>query len=81
MRKYKCICCGYYTLEEEPNGSFEICPVCFWEDDNVQNKNESYEGGANRISLKEARENFRKFGASAKKYIANVRKPLPDETL
>ena len=29
--KYKCLCCGYYTLEVR--AEFEICPVCFWEDD------------------------------------------------
>ena len=31
MKKYKCPCCGYYTLEDE-EGHFDICPVCFWED-------------------------------------------------
>ena len=29
--KYKCFCCGYLTLPAR--GEFEICPVCFWEDD------------------------------------------------
>ena len=36
MIKHKCVCCGNYTINEEPPGTFEICPVCFWEDDNVQ---------------------------------------------
>ena len=33
MKKKKviCLCCGYRTLEER--GAFDICPVCFWEDD------------------------------------------------
>ncbi len=30
-KKYKCLCCGYMTLETR--GEFDICPVCFWEDD------------------------------------------------
>ncbi len=30
--KYTCLCCGYKTLDEK-RGSFDICPVCFWEDD------------------------------------------------
>ena len=29
--KYKCLCCGYRTLEER--GGYDICPVCYWEDD------------------------------------------------
>lgn len=35
MKKYTCPCCGYKTLEEEVRGSYEICPICFWEDDSV----------------------------------------------
>ncbi len=27
----KCLCCGYRTIKER--GIFEICPICFWEDD------------------------------------------------
>lgn len=32
--KYTCPCCGYRTLEEPP-GTFDICEICFWEDDGV----------------------------------------------
>ncbi|MBW4450056.1 MAG: hypothetical protein KME38_25295 [Spirirestis rafaelensis WJT71-NPBG6] len=28
---YHCPCCSYKTLLER--GGYEICPVCFWEDD------------------------------------------------
>lgn len=31
MEKYQCLCCGYKTLDSR--GEFDICPVCFWEDD------------------------------------------------
>lgn len=31
MKKYKCLCCGYQTLDTR--GEYDICPVCFWEDD------------------------------------------------
>lgn len=27
--KYKCSCCGFYTFNERPDGSYDICPVCF----------------------------------------------------
>lgn len=55
--KYKCPCCNQYTLEQ-PNGSYDICPICFWEDDKIQLKELSYPNGANHISLDEARRNF-----------------------
>lgn len=76
---YPCPCCKYLTFDEEPNGSFEICPVCFWEDDNVQNEDPSYDGGANGICLKEAKENFAKYCAIKKEYSSKVRKPLSEE--
>lgn len=31
MSKFACPCCGCLTLEER--GGYDICPVCFWEDD------------------------------------------------
>ena len=31
LKKYKCLCCGYQTLDTR--GEYDICPVCFWEDD------------------------------------------------
>lgn len=77
--KYPCPCCGYRTLDEEPPGTFDICPVCYWEDDNIQFENPKYAGGANEMSLEEARKNFKEFGAVSKKYLDNVRLPLEDE--
>jgi Cysteine-rich CPCC len=60
--KYRCLCCGSATLTEVPPGTFEICSVCGWEDDQVQASNPDYRGGANLVSLNEARANFLKFG-------------------
>ncbi|MFC5904955.1 CPCC family cysteine-rich protein [Streptomyces zhihengii] len=57
-----CVCCGHLTLSEPP-GSYEICPVCFWEDDRVQLRWPDWTGGANRPSLIEAQVNFTDFGA------------------
>ena len=61
--KYKCPCCGFYTFDEKLNGNYDICPVCFWEDDPIQLEDNEYEGGANRVSLIQARHNFLLFGA------------------
>ncbi|WP_404460578.1 CPCC family cysteine-rich protein [Sutcliffiella horikoshii] len=56
MRRYHCPCCGYRTLEEKPPGTYEICEICFWEDDEIQFRDPDYEGGANELSLR----NFQK---------------------
>lgn len=79
QRRYPCHCCGFYTLKEEPNGSYEICPVCFWEDDLVQNRDPESWGGANVPSLNEARRNFRALGAMEARFLPYVRPPRKDE--
>ena len=77
-KKYACRCCGFLTLEEEPCGSWEICPVCFWEDDQVQIEEPTWTG-ANRVTIGEAKENFLKFGACEARLKPLTRKPYPCE--
>jgi hypothetical protein len=77
--KYTCPCCGYKTLDEEPPGTFDICPICFWEDDRVQFNDPDFKGGANDVSLREAQKNFKEFGASEKEVLKFVRKPRPND--
>lgn len=76
---YTCPCCRNLTLSEQPPGTYEICPVCYWEDDPVQFEDEGYEGGANSVSLNAARENYRAFGACSEDVRSEVRKPTADE--
>jgi hypothetical protein len=49
--KLACPSCGIKTIELESYGSYDICPLCGWEDDCVQLANPACEGGANKISL------------------------------
>ena len=79
QKSYRCPCCGFKTLFGR--GQDEICPVCFWEDDGQDDHDASeVRGGPNgTLSLTEARTNFRKLGASAPRFINEVRRPLPDE--
>jgi len=77
IKKFKCPCCGNYTLDEDPEPFFltyEICPVCKYEvDDYIQG------GGANVNSLALCQENYKKYGVSDLCSINSVRKPFPDE--
>jgi hypothetical protein len=79
VNKGKCPCCGYFTLEELRENSFETCPVCYWENDGVQLDDPNYGGGANTVSLNEARENYKMYGASEKRFLSFVRNPYLDE--
>lgn len=56
-KKYLCPCCKKYEFVNGP-GSYEICPVCSWEDDKVQADNPDYKGGANKLSLNECIKKF-----------------------
>ncbi|MEG0856834.1 MAG: CPCC family cysteine-rich protein [Terrisporobacter sp.] len=59
MIKYACPCCGNLSLDEKSPGTFEICNICGWEDDEVQYNEPDYEGGANKISLNKARQLYK----------------------
>ena len=74
--KYTCPCCGYRTLDSKHE--YDICPICFWEDDWRQVDNPYRGGGANRVSLYKAQINFRKYGACEKEMLSNVRKPTDE---
>jgi hypothetical protein len=78
-KRFPCRCCGFLTLDEEPKGSYEVCLVCFWEDDPSQSADPSSAGGANTVSLNTAKKNFAELGASEPRFIDDVRKPRPDE--
>lgn len=78
--KYTCPCCGHQVFSNPP-GSFELCPICFWEDDELQLREPNYAGGANPPSLIECQANYAKFGACEERFVKDVRLPKPDEPL
>ena len=71
---YVCPCCGYATLGEIDE--YEICHLCFWEDDGQDDpqENENW-GGPNKLSLAEARANYINIGACDPKDLTNVKAP------
>ncbi len=50
----RCPVCGKYVFAE----AHDICPVCGWENDRVQLEDPDFAGGANKISLNEARRKY-----------------------
>ena len=74
-----CPCCHFKTLNAL--ASFEICPVCFWQDDGQNDDDASViRGGPNgNLSLEAGRANFIEFGASRIEDVSRVRPPLPWE--
>lgn len=64
----RCYCCGYFTIEQR--GNFEICLVCFWEDDGEGDLD--IFSNPNRMTLRKGRENFLKFGVCEKQFVKYV---------
>ena len=77
--KYRCPCCCFRTIE--CRGGFDICQVCYWEDDGQDNHDaDDVRGGPNgALSLSVARQNYRKIGACHERFLNCVRKPNDDE--
>jgi hypothetical protein len=61
--KYTCPCCGYRTLPTEAGGTYYICPICAWEDDYEQLMQPNWSGPPNGVSLADAQQNFKRWGA------------------
>ncbi len=63
-----CPCCQHYSLSQ--NGEYEICPVCFWEDDG-STKLHRY-SDPNHMTLAEGQVNFASFGACSRTSTKHV---------
>jgi Cysteine-rich CPCC len=50
---FPCPCCLRKTITEL--GGYEICEICGWEDDPTQSGDPEYKGGANLLSLNQAK--------------------------
>lgn len=72
--KFQCPCCSHFTLDSV--AGYDICPICFWEDDGTTGE---HGFSPNGISLDEARINYLKFGANTERDLKHVRPPRPEE--
>lgn len=66
----QCSCCDYFTIKNRKQ--YEICKVCFWEDDGIDLEKLDKFSGPNHQTLREARDNFISFGACNKNHIKDV---------
>jgi hypothetical protein len=71
MELLQCPCCDHFTLEER--GMWDICPVCFWEDDGHDHHDLDGRSGCNHgLTLRQGRDNFRRLGACEPEMIRYV---------
>ena len=75
--KMTCPCCGNKTFSTR--GQYDVCPVCFWEDDPDAYVDPDETCDCNHVSLTEARRNFKEFGACERDMIPHVRGPEQNE--
>jgi hypothetical protein len=78
-RRQACPCCRFLTLPDR--GYYDICPVCFWEDDGQDDQDaDDVRGGPNYgLSLTAARDNFGRIGACDERVVPHVRPARPEE--
>jgi hypothetical protein len=76
---YHCPCCLYPTLPMR--GGFDVCPVCYWEDDGQDSHDaDRVRGGPNgHLNLTQARANFAALGACEDRFCDKARQPEADE--
>lgn len=66
--KILCLVCKNITISFR--GSFEVCPICFWEDEGEIKNPDVATGGPNGdLSLNKAIENYKKFGVVEKRFL------------
>lgn len=54
----KCPVCGKYEFKAPDD--FDVCPICNWENDGLQTDEPDYAGGANKMSLNQAKEAWKR---------------------
>lgn len=70
MKLLNCRCCDNKTIKEYNN--YQICPICFWEDDGTTDEN--IYSGVNHLFLKDAKLNFITIGVCSEDYLKHVKK-------
>ncbi len=56
IENFVCPVCGQHTFRT--NCTDELCPVCSWGNDIIQNEDPTYEGGNNKLCLNDYRKQW-----------------------
>lgn len=67
---FQCPCCDYFTLDARHD--WDVCPVCFWEDDVLEDAPFNPSPANAGLTLAAARENFRLIGACEPSMLEHV---------
>ena len=77
---YPCPCCGYRTFPVPKEEAIAyICPVCLWENDVFDPAEDSPSDENRGMTLREGRENYRRFGAVRPELVRYARPPKAEE--
>lgn len=74
-----CPCCGHHTLTGR--GDYDLCPVCFWEDDPDQLRWPDSADGVNGKSLIESQQTYLRLGAMDEVFVSKVRPARSSEPI
>ncbi|WP_081986669.1 CPCC family cysteine-rich protein [Chitinibacter sp. ZOR0017] len=67
----QCDCCDYFSILS--GEGYEICPICFWEQDYFGIEEPDTPSGANHgLSIREGRANFQNYGACTPELVKSV---------
>lgn len=78
--EYPCPCCGYLTIPVPKEEALAfICPVCYWENDVFDPGEDDPSDENGGMTLREGRENFKKYGAVRPDLVRHARPPRPGE--
>jgi len=77
---YPCPCCGYLTFPVPREDAIAyICPVCFWENDVFDPGEDDPSDENGGMTLRQGRENFKRYGAVRPDLVRHARPPRPGE--
>lgn len=79
MTNITCFVCGHITLGERCD--WEICPVCFWEDDVLVSSQDESSSANSGMKVSEAQANYILYRACDESSKEHVRPPKENEPL
>ena len=80
LGQFPCPCCGCLTFPvPREEAMAHICPVCFWENDGFDPEEDAPSDENRGMTLRQGRENYRRWGAVRQDLVPFARPPRPEE--